>query len=133
MVLIFLVTKVFQKGKMFHSLTSDSMSLNGRRQGLMVTEISLCLELKSRKGRGRPGHEIMVAALPKPSPHKKSFRCSPVRNAFRRFLFFSNIRYCLFKIYLKMLPGTRGCNISCKDVLNRQCNYLPVNTTGNFS
>ena len=123
MVLIFLVTKVFQKGKMSHSLTSDSMSLNGRRQGLMVTEISLCLELKSRKGRGRPGHEIrqiMAAALPKPSPHKKSFRCSPVRNAFRRFLFFSNIRYCLFKIYLKMLPGARGCNISCKDVLNRK-------------
>ena len=118
MVLIFLVTKVFQKGKMSHSLTSDSMSLNGRRQGLMVTEISLCLELKSRKGRGRPGHEIMAAALPKPSPHKKSFRCSPVRNAFRRFLFFSNIRYCLFKIYLKMLPWARGCNISCKDVLN---------------
>ena len=49
MVLIFLVTKVFQKGKMFHSLTSDSMSLNGRRQGFMVTQILLCLELKSKK------------------------------------------------------------------------------------
>ena len=48
MVLIFLVTKVFQKCKMFHLLTSDSISLNGRRLGFMVTQISLCLEKQKR-------------------------------------------------------------------------------------
>ena len=64
MVLIFLVTKVFQKGKMFHSLTSDSMSLNGRRQGLMVTEISLCLKVEKAVG----GLAKRLWLPPSPSP-----------------------------------------------------------------